>query len=414
MINPNRLKQWFSALTYFESISPCISHNNLIMSDPTSQYNFYYQIPVTDDNRNQGTQVRPPTVPSQQEGSLHGPQPSYIPIRPTPILGYPPLPSPSQAFVNPGEIFLSAHAGVNQTVTPSTESVFSDERPAQLLDSNIDESTTFGGHSRFGQPGTQSSLSIDPFLLERRDSQGPLLHPSEPWSFRADTVHAGPSTGFQGLALPPKSGIDTDVLEDVIEVGEADEVVEEEEKEGEGGGNESESSEYIDPSSKAKGKGKARQEAPKETAVKRKRGRPRKNVEQPSARAEEENRAGQKKKGKGKGTSGKGGWNRRPKACTACNNRHIRVSPRLLYSSLNRAYELYQCIGGPPCNYCVSRNKTCILDTDSLEKKRTPPLTTSHPFEGPSASSSSNVPLTRHQQSQAEEIPPKKKKKSSS
>ncbi|OWZ58548.1 hypothetical protein C356_01143 [Cryptococcus neoformans c45] len=357
------------------------------MSDPTSQYNFYYQIPVVDDSRNQVTQVRPPTGPSQHQGALHTPQPSYIPIRPTPILGYPPPPGPSQGFVNPGEIFLSANAGVSQTFTPSTRSVFSDERPAQLSDSNIDESTTFGGPSRFGLPGTQSNVLIDPFLLQPQESQGPLPHPSEPWSFRAEPVRGGPSTDFQSPALDP------DVLEDVIEVGEADEM-EGQEGEGGGGGNESESSEYIDPSSKAKGKRKARQEAPKENVPKRKRGRPRKNVEQSSARAEEGNPADQKKKRKG--NSGKGGWNRRPKACTACNNRHIR------------------CIGGPPCNYCVNRNKTCILDTDSLEKKRTPPLTTSHPFEGPSASaSSSSVPLTRHQQSHAEGISAKKKKLSS-
>lgn len=294
------------------------------MSDPLSEYNLYYHIPVVDHNRNQGTQFRPPIVPSHSHGALYAPPPSYIPIRPTTGLVYPPLPSPGQGFINPGEIFLPRRTDVNQAITPLNESVVSDRRPAQLLDSNNHEfSNISGGHDGYGLPPTQLNVPIDPFLfgLPQTGPSAPLPQANEPWSFPADPVPCEPLADFQAHALPPSSVLDAEALGDVIVVGEVDEVGEEEEEEG--GGNGNESSEYLDQRSKEKGKGKSRQKTPKESVEKRKRGRPRKNA---SILAKDENPTGQKKKGKGKGTSGKGGWIRRPKACAACNNRHIRVS----------------------------------------------------------------------------------------
>ncbi|KIR58708.1 hypothetical protein I314_05547 [Cryptococcus bacillisporus CA1873] len=344
------------------------------MSDPLSEYNLYYHIPVVDHNRNQGTQFRPPIVPNHPHRALYAPPPSYIPIRPTAGLVYPPLPSPGQGFVNPGEIFLPRNTDVNQVVAPLNESVVSDRRAAQLLDSNNPEFGTSGGHDGYGLPPTQFNVPIDPFIFEQPGPAALLPQANEPWSFRADPAPGESLADFLAHTLPPSSVIDAEALGDVTVVDEVDKV-EEEEEEG-GGGNGNESSEYLNQRSEEKGKGKARQKTPKESVEKRKRGRPRKDA---SLLVKGENPAGQKKKGKGKGTSGKGGWIRRPKACAACNNRHIR------------------CIGGPPCNYCISRNKTCILEGDSLERKKTPPLTTRHPFEGPSASSSSYVPLAQFQ-----------------
>ncbi|KIR26885.1 hypothetical protein I309_04263 [Cryptococcus deuterogattii LA55] len=293
------------------------------MSDPLSEYNLYYHIPVVDHNRNQGTQFRPPIVPSHSHGALYAPPPSYIPIRPTTGLVYPPLPSPGQGFINPGEIFLPRRTDVNQAITPLNESVVSDRRPAQLLDSNNHEfSNISGGHDGYGLPPTQLNVPIDPFLfgLPQTGPSAPLPQANEPWSFPADPVPCEPLADFQAHALPPSSVLDAEALGDVIVVGEVDEVGEEEEEEG--GGNGNESSEYLDQRSKEKGKGKSRQKTPKESVEKRKRGRPRKDA---SILAKDENPTGQKKKGKGKGTSGKGGWIRRPKACAACNNRHIRI-----------------------------------------------------------------------------------------
>lgn len=291
------------------------------MSDPLSEYNLYYHIPVVDHNRNQGTQFRPPIVPNHPHRALYAPPPSYIPIRPTAGLVYPPLPSPGQGFVNPGEIFLPRNTDVNQVVAPLNESVVSDRRAAQLLDSNNPEFGTSGGHDGYGLPPTQFNVPIDPFIFEQPGPAALLPQANEPWSFRADPAPGESLADFLAHTLPPSSVIDAEALGDVTVVDEVDKV-EEEEEEG-GGGNGNESSEYLNQRSEEKGKGKARQKTPKESVEKRKRGRPRKDA---SLLVKGENPAGQKKKGKGKGTSGKGGWIRRPKACAACNNRHIRVS----------------------------------------------------------------------------------------
>ncbi|XAO24037.1 hypothetical protein I312_102827 [Cryptococcus bacillisporus CA1280] len=291
------------------------------MSDPLSEYNLYYHIPVVDHNRNQGTQFRPPIVPNHPHRALYAPPPSYIPIRPTAGLVYPPLPSPGQGFVNPGEIFLPRNTDVNQVVAPLNESVVSDRRAAQLLDSNNPEFGTSGGHDGYGLPPTQFNVPIDPFIFEQPGPAALLPQANEPWSFRADPAPGESLADFLAHTLPSSSVIDAEALGDVTVVDEVDKV-EEEEEEG-GGGNGNESSEYLDQRSEEKGKGKARQKTPKESVEKRKRGRPRKDA---SLLVKGENPAGQKKKGKGKGTSGKGGWIRRPKACAACNNRHIRVS----------------------------------------------------------------------------------------
>lgn len=291
------------------------------MSDPLSEYNHYYHIPVVDHNRNQGTQFRPPIVPSHPHRALYAPPPSYIPIRPTAGLVYPPLPSPGQAFVNPGEIFLPRNTDVNQVVAPLNESVVSDRRAAQLLDSNNPEFSTSGGHDGYGLPPTQFNVPIDPFIFEQPGPAALLPQANEPWSFRADPAPGESLADFLAHALPPGSVVDAEALADVTVVDEVDKV--EEEEEGGGGGNGNESSEYLDQRSEEKGKGKARQKTPKESVEKRKRGRPRKDA---SLLVKGETPASQKKKGKGKGTSGKGGWIRRPKACAACNNRHIRVS----------------------------------------------------------------------------------------
>lgn len=291
------------------------------MSDPLSEYNLYYHIPVVDHNRNQGTQFRPPIVPNHPHRALYAPPPSYIPIRPTAGLVYPPLPSPGQGFVNPGEIFLPRNTDVNQVVAPLNESVVSDRRAAQLLDSNNPEFGTSGGHDGYGLPPTQFNVPIDPFIFEQPGPAALLPQANEPWSFRADPAPGESLADFLAHTLPPSSVIDAEALGDVTVVDEVDKV--EEEEEGGGGGNGNESSEYLNQRSEEKGKGKARQKTPKESVEKRKRGRPRKDA---SLLVKGENPAGQKKKGKGKGTSGKGGWIRRPKACAACNNRHIRVS----------------------------------------------------------------------------------------
>lgn len=197
----------------------------------------------------------------------------------------------------------------------------SDRRAAQLLDSNNPEFSTSGGHDGYGLPPTQFNVPIDPFIFEQPGPATLLPQANEPWSFRADPAPGESLADFLAHALPPSSVIDAEALEDVTVVDEVDKVEEEEEEEG--GGNGNESSEYLDQRSEEKGKGKARQKTPKESVEKRKRGRPRKDA---SLLVKGENPAGQKKKGKGKGTSGKGGWIRRPKACAACNNRHIRVS----------------------------------------------------------------------------------------
>lgn len=197
----------------------------------------------------------------------------------------------------------------------------SDRRAAQLLDSNNPEFGTSGGHDGYGLPPTQFNVPIDPFIFEQPGPAALLPQANEPWSFRADPAPGESLADFLAHTLPPSSVIDAEALGDVTVVDEVDKV-EEEEEEG-GGGNGNESSEYLDQRSEEKGKGKARQKTPKESVEKRKRGRPRKDA---SLLVKGENPAGQKKKGKGKGTSGKGGWIRRPKACAACNNRHIRVS----------------------------------------------------------------------------------------